>query len=120
MPKERSIHLREVNEEWVAVEENSEPVGRGPTARQALADLEAKLDEGFGEPPPGQQPSPAVDGWFPTISPKVELLFAIAATGIGLLYVLAGNVSGALLVAIGLALGVRVAWIEYGLFGPQQ
>ncbi|QSG04556.1 hypothetical protein [Halapricum desulfuricans] len=120
MPEGRSIHLREVNEEWVAVEEDSEQVARGPTARQALADLESKLDESFGDPPTERQPRPATSKWFPTVSPTVELLFAITVTGIGLLYVLAGNVGGALLVAIGLALGVRVAWIEYGLFGPQQ
>ncbi|MFW6018578.1 MAG: hypothetical protein ACOCPX_07135 [Halapricum sp.] len=122
MSDSRNIHLQEAGEEWIAVEEDSEPVGRGSTARQALADLESNLGENFGESTrrhSGQQASQTTGEWFPTISPTVELLFAIAATGAGLLYLLAGNVGGGLLVAIGLALAIRVVWIEYGLFGPQ-
>lgn len=121
MPGDRSIHLREAGEEWIAVDEDTDEVGRGPTAQAALTELEG----GTSQPTTATETTSALEdvysvGNFPTISPKIEVLFGIAAVGIGGVYLLTGNVSGALLVVVGIALLVRVAWIEYGLFGPQQ
>lgn len=135
------IRLREGDDGWEAVDEDSGLTGRGESAQEALAVLEARLetrgsDTGARDDPEatpdnaGDAPEPSAagdegdgpglvdtDGLNITISPKVELLFGIAATGFGLIYVVTGNYSGAILVAIGAMLLVRVAWIEYGLFG---
>ena len=124
MGDDRSIHLREVGDEWVAVEEESDAVGRGPTAQQALSDLESGSDR-TGEPEAESAASNPISQVYrgerlPTVSPRLELLFAFAAVGFGGIYLAVGNVSGAILVAIGLMLVLRVAWIEYGLFGPKQ
>lgn len=131
MAGDRSIHLREVGDEWVAVEEDSDAVGRGPTAQQALSDLESGAG-GIGDPEPADESGDEAESTsnpvtqiyrgerLPTVSPKLELLFALAAVGFGGIYLLAGNLGGAILLAIGLMLLVRVAWIEYGVFGPKQ
>jgi hypothetical protein len=126
MADDRSIHLREVGEEWVAVEEDSEPVGRGSTAQQALADLQSELGATTDTAPieSTEQSNPIAEVYagntLPTVSPKFELLFAIAAMGFGGMYLLVGNVSGAILFVIGFALLVRVLWIEYDLFHPKK
>jgi hypothetical protein len=127
--------LREVGDEWVAVEERRDAVGRGSSPQQALADLESGSGDTDGSGSPGDtgEPEPADESTtsgpitqiyrgerLPTVSPKLELLFAVAAVGFGGIYLVAGNVGGAILIAIGLMLLVRVAWIEYGLFGPKQ
>lgn len=142
----RDIRLQEDDDGWRAVEENSGLTGRGESAQEALAVLEARLETRGEEvdsettdttPASGDSGETAateeewdhttasgddpglvdIEGLRMTISPKVELVFGGAAVAAGGLYLLVGNTAGSILVAIGVMLLVRVVWIEYGLFG---
>jgi hypothetical protein len=147
MPPGRDIRLQEDDDGWRAVDEESGLTGNGDSAREALAVLEARLetredetidlaavtdapadatetdgesDDAEWSDTDGTTDDPGlvdVDGLNITISPKIELGFGAAAIGIGGLYLLVGNTAGTLLIVIGVMLLLRVAWIEYGLFG---
>lgn len=122
MAEGQRITLQEIDGEWVAIPEDSERTGRGETAQAALLDLEG--DHGETETGPVESVEDLLPGgdreWPLLVSPRVELLFAVAALGFGGVYLLAGNVGGAVLVAVGVMLLLRLAWVEYGLLGPKE